>query len=663
MQLKSLHMATVIALAGVGISSAVAAPLSAMDSPSGRHVVGSPGLAEPSSSEAVRFVPLRDLATMLDKGAFASNKGVKGGDATLRRTAQTPSDGSAASTHAAVVSASSLGNPDTRAHVHDLYEEGFPVAVIRGDDPSDVALVTQAFGAAIPAKVAIYFRGRDGKIEVVGAGGDDEGLTPADLADRVATAIRLVTQGIDDVARTSEKTRNSRSAMSMATVNSTHLVPRIDMSMTRTGMEGSWIRSDITVLRDSTNNRDFKRVISRVSYQANPKDGGHFIDRFVLVIPDSYRLTQDIGRSDGARTDTVDLYPASTGSTDITFSETRQSTTSYGFNISPEIERSLTNQVPNAAAKASFGFNFGRSHTDEKSINFTLKDYYIATSQVHLADGFSRTTWNLRLADPIRNNNRYFGHPRPLNNITPMMRQGAAQTYAMWNLPGAFEGTVTVRASFAAEMRLFRPRENETRIVGWDPSSLQMDVQIDASSPFLTREPTVLIRSSVGGGRCLQRIGSGEVTLGICDTGPAARTQQWTLDEQGRYRNRSSGQCLQSNGASGGLGLGNCSADHRQRFRWVADRIHNLYNNDDTALRLVAGSGSAVTISQGTQALPPNINHALLAPWSSYPGAPEGGDTVPGFDRATPISSDWVGRYRTIPNNERWDVIPMRVGQ
>lgn len=634
MQAKKLQIAMLLALASVGIASAVAAPLGAVDSSSGRHGVGPNGLAKPSSSEPIRFVPLRELATMLDKGAFSSNRGIEGVDAVLRRIAQTHSHGPAPLTDTAVVMASSLAQPDVTAQVHALYEAGFPVAVFRGDDPSDVAVTAHAFGAAMRAKVAIYFRGSDGKIDVVGAGGDDEVLTPADMADRVATAVRVVAQNIDEVAR------NSRTVASTAAASSdAPLVPRIDMTFTLYGRAGSSIRSDITVLRDSTVSRDLKRVISRATYQANPVDNGLYMDNRALIIPDYYRLTQGIARSDGALTDTADIYPASTGSTDITFSENKQSNTNYGFNISPEIERSLIEQVPNAAAKAVFGFNFGKSYLDEKSIQFTIKDYYVATSSQVADQRFSQTTWDLRLEDNIRNNVKYFGSDRPLNNITPMMHQAAAQTYAVWSLPGSFEGLATVRSQFTIQNRVFNPYANEGRLTDVDPSSMVLYTEIDAASPYLTRETTVLIRSSVGAGSCLQtKFGTPVVSLGVCDASPALRSKQWTFDEQGRYRNRDTNQCLQSDGgASGGLRTSPCSLDQQQRFRWVADRIHNLFNNDDTGFRLVAGTGGAVNILSGKQALPPNINHALLVPWSSYPGAAESGDTVPGFLNATPI--------------------------
>jgi len=658
MQPKKLQIAMLLALASVGITLAVAAPLGAVDSSSGRHGVGPADLAKSSSSEPIRFVPLRELATMLDKGAFSSNKGIEGVDAIVRRTMQSHSRAPAPLTDTAVVRASSLAQSDVVAQVYDLYEAGIPVAVVRDDDPSDVALAAHTFGAAMRAKVAIYVRGSNGKVDVVGVGGDDEVLTPADMADRLETAIRVVAQSIDEVARNSRMVSSTVEASSEAPI-----VPRIELSATKLGQAGSSIQTDITVLRDSSVSRDFKRVISRVAYQANPVQGGHFADRRALVIPDSYRLTQDIARSDGARTDTVDIYPASTGSTDITFSESRQSNTNYGFNISPEIERSLIDQVPNASAKVGFGFNFAKSYTDEKAIQFTLKDYYIATSKADVGNGFSRTTWELRLADNIRNNLNYFGRDRPLNNITPMMLKGVAQTYAAWNLPGSFEGTVTVRAQFDITMRVFNPYANEGRIVGQDPSSLGLDVVIDASSPYITREPTVLIRSSVGAGSCLQtHAGTLGVSLATCDASPAGKSQQWTFDEQGRYRNRLTKQCLQSAGSAGSLSMGDCAIDHRQRFAWVADRIHNLYNNDNTGLRLVAGAGPKVNISSGNQVLPPNINHVLLEPWSSYPGAAERGDTVPGFRNATPINPEWVGRYQVIPNNERWDVIPLRAG-
>ncbi|WP_250626508.1 RICIN domain-containing protein [Pinirhizobacter soli] len=663
MQLKSLPMAPAIAiaiaLAGVGITPVEAVPLGAVDSSSGRHGASPTSLANPSSSEPIRFVPLRELATMLDKSAFLSNRGVEGVDAILRRGAQTRAIAPASSTDTAVVMASSLAQPDVIGQVYGLYKAGLPVAVIRSDDPSDVALTAHAFGAAMRAKVAIYFRGPDGKIDVVGAGGEGEVLTPAGMAERMATAIGIVTKNIDEVRK------NSRTMAPMAeALDDAPLVPRIDMTMTMTGMVGSSIRGDVTVLRDSTVSRDSKRVISRVTYQANPKDGGFFDNRRALVIPDSYRLTQAIARSDDALTDVADIYPMSNGSTDITFSETKQSTTNYGFNISPEIERSLVQQVPNASAKAGFGFNFAKSYMDEKAVQLTVKDYYVATSSGTAEQRFSQTTWNLRLADNIRNNTRYFGSDFPVNNITPMMNQAAAQNYAIWNLPGAFEGMVTLRAQFDMEMRLFQPYANENRIVGTDPSTVKLDMEIDASSPYLTREPTVLIRSSVGAGSCLQTqfVGAG-MALVECDASPTARAQQWTFDEQGRYRNRATNDCLQSDAdTSNSLRMVACSLDQRQRFRWVADRIHNLFNNDDTGLRLVAGTGGAVGVSPGTQTLPPNVNHGLLVPWSSYPGAAEVGDTIPGFNNATPIPPDWVGRYQVIPNNERWDVIPLRAG-
>jgi hypothetical protein len=655
--------AIAIALAGFGITAIEAAPLGAVDASSGRHGVGPADLAKPSSSEAIRFVPLRELPTMLDEGAFSSNKGIEEVDAVLHRTAQTHSRVPAPLTATAVVMASWLAQPDVTAQVHHLYEAGIPVAVLRGDDPSDIALAAHAFGAAMRAKVAIYFRGSNGKLDIVGAGGDEEVLTPADMADRVTMAIHLVAQGVDEVARASEMTRNSRTAASMAAASGdAPYVPRIELTGTMPGTNGSSIRTDVTVLRDSTVSRDVKRVISRATYQANPQNNGLSMDNRVLTIPDRYRLMQSIGRSDYAPTDTVDIYPVSDGRTDITFSESRQSTTNYGFNISPNIERELIQQVPNASAKAGFGFDFAKSYTDQKSIQFTVKDYYIATSS-EVDDIFSQTTWNFRLADNIRNNVKYFGNRRPVNNITPMMRQAQAATYAAWNLPGSFEGWAEVRAEFTIHNRVFNPYANEGREIGKDNATILMGVFIDTSSPYLTRATTMLIQSSVGAGSCLQTQSDAPgVSLGVCDSSPGRKSQQWTFDERGRYQNRETKQCLQADGASGGLGMNECSLDQRQRFSWVADRIHNLYNNDNTGLRLVAGAGGAVNVSSGKQALPPNINHPLLVPWSSYPGAAEKGDTVPGFRNEKQIDPDWVGRYMAIPNNERWDVIPLRVG-
>ncbi|MGO4700562.1 hypothetical protein [Dyella sp. 2RAB6] len=51
----------------------------------------------------------------------------------------------------------------------------------------------------------------------------------------------------------------------------------------------------------------------------------------------------------------------------------------------------------------------------------------------------------------------------------------------------------------------------------------------------------------------------------------------------------------------------------------------------------------------------------LLNPWSTYPGAPIAGATIPTVGTPQPMVPEaWVRTFKNIPSTERWEPVALR---
>ncbi|WP_250628413.1 RICIN domain-containing protein [Pinirhizobacter soli] len=654
MQFKTLQIAAAVALAGVGITSAGAAPLGAVDPSPVRNGVDA-GLALPLPfHDQVGLVSLDALPGMFDRGGvqaatrMAKLPGASGSVLSKLENRALQGD------MVGWVWAGALADPAVREEAGRMYESGLPLLVLNGTGITDASQAATAIvGLTTNAPVAMYIHDKAGNVRSFSIDAD---LSSTQSLEKAISVV---------AGQTREAIRTQR--VVLADDVEPIALPRVTMIDTATDPRGSGssVTQEVNVIRDSTISRDQYVVIAKSRWNVIPNNNG--LSGGALTIPGSYRLDQTlIVDSEGTPVLLPSLasqYPASNGSTDISFTDTQRTTTSYGFNISRDMSGGLQGMVPEASAKTSFGFTFGREYVDEQSINFSVRDYSVAAAASSPTLG-SRATWNLNLAAAISSNAGYFGGSPSLARVTPMMRQASAETFARWVLSARHPGGMRIIAQ--ANVSNLRFTGSSIGSVGdtWaQPNSV---INVPSRLPYLSRETTVLIQSQAGGGSCLSD-SFGSLQLVSCP-GPTSwlntRVAHWRLDAEGRYVNGQTGNCLQFDTSSGDATVGSCSLALNQRWEWRADRIYTLFNSaaDDWRLHVVNGRARVVTDPAVYQDLPTNHNQILLNPWSNYPAAPVRGVTVPNIGAGStqsPIPEDWL-RFRAIRPEETWRVIPIR---
>jgi hypothetical protein len=189
-------------------------------------------------------------------------------------------------------------------------------------------------------------------------------------------------------------------------------------------------------------------------------------------------------------------------------------------------------------------------------------------------------------------------------------------------------------------------------------------IAVDLHSPYLHREPVVVLQSKENAGRCLINDGGGKAAVGPCSTDIGNRAGQWYLDALERYVSRLDGRCLAVNThGESEVELAACDTGIEQKWYWAADRVTSRYQGGGNGWRLfVEGSRGMARIDPGRQqVIPDNPHHVLLAPWSTYPGAPTPGATIPTLNGVQPqIPVTWIRAYADVPPTERWEPVALR---
>lgn len=557
----------------------------------------------------------------------------------------------------AFVDARQLDNQAVEKRARALFEQGTPVAVYTppGTPAVQREKASRLFGVASAADLAVYIQAENGRVQAFSTSvGKNPHLSP--LAVRLEHFRESVAKQLDVLAERAAreaarpaKARNAPAGSAYAA----HLpIMRFDNTEYRDG--GASLTRSVTIVRDSTSDKDNFNVHVKTSgpiigssrnCNDNPSCQFHYIRQYVVEVL--------LGFDDATQPTALASHPQSTGLTALNYEKSAETTTSFGFNLDLGMEAGLQGMVPNASVKRNFGFNFSKSHTTTESISFTINDYSIAATSIR--DG---TYYGKRWTYGISNTALYafFNH----GTITPAMSMLEPETYSLWSFPATKHGrTLYIHAVSNAYKKYRSGREDN---IGGVRTS---NIIVDLDSPYLHREPVVLLHSQQGSGRCLVNNKESSVVLGECDKSPGSKTAHWYLDSSSRYVSRHDGKCLAVHTSNERqVELATCNESSEQKWRWIADRIHSEYDGRRPGWRLYIDGETvkARTDAERHQSIPDNPNHELLNPWSTYPDAPVDGATIPTLagQKQPAIPGTWVGSIRAVPPEERWTLEVLR---
>ncbi|HEX7814278.1 RICIN domain-containing protein [Dyella sp.] len=600
----------------------------------------------------VKVVPLREVALL----SVQHGHGVTATRAPLEAIFQPITQTDPMLMEIGWVDANALDDPAVRNEVAIMFDNGMAIFISRDDPSISSDIISKLFGASSDVEAAIYRRDSEGRLEILAAEplpGNNSALVKATrIAEALAHRITEEKQGalsLKNAHLQPFSAKHSSLAFKMKDGIPVE-VPRQTARVIVYGPNGASITQDVTILRDSSISRDVKKIIATSKYNAPASLYG--FQAGYLQIPTMYRLTQSL-LAPGTQPVLTEQYPDSDGRTEIDLSSSRATKTSYGFGLSAERSAGLQGKVPSVSAKAGFSFNFAKEYTEEKIIKFSLKDYYVAKFG-SFANPISYSYWEVSMAPFIRDKPDYFGSSPTTDRVTPLMQHFGGDTFTVWEVPGEFRNPLTISSNYAIRYARFGKNKGLPPDLFNGPKA---QVSIQADSPYLESEITVMLRSASGGG-CLNSA-TNSLTECLADN----ISLHWNFDAENRYRARRNQQCL-TVVPGNRVNLEPCNLATTQKFIWVADRIHSLRDGDDTTLRLHA-DGTTIRYEKSTaQAFPVNPFDHLLNPWSSYPRAPQATDFVPDIEVRLPqkIPSDWPELYKAALANERWEVIVLREG-
>lgn len=552
---------------------------------------------------------------------------------------------------AAWVPARLLTDPTQGDQIDALFANGVPLLITQEAGENYSSDIGAHFGASMNVSAAFYYRDQGGELQILAA---DSLLDDSNDGARLTRLAQTLAERRSTTATHFELAPSADIPMEL---------PRFVVAATEIYPDGGSISILGMATRNSTTSSDAKVIAMKTRFVA-PASGYSFVGGGFpqLTIPSSYRLTQGI-QAFSASPILTDRYPHADGRTDVTLSEQKTTSTSYGFSISPELTNGLQDKVRATSAKLPFGFDFSKSFSESTSVTLTLKDYYLKTSatdngQIQFAH------WDVELAPFIMNTRGYFGRPFETSQakVTPLMKGLDSEVFSTWALPGTFEDSIRLTSIYNTGYHRFAEPWSPAYI-GSERPDIVTAVFIDGRSPFLTREITALIRSTSNNG-CLAALPDSDlVGLQPCDASLDNYAQQWNLDSERRYRNRMDGRCMTVT-TGDQVKLAPCSLSLDQKYSWVAERIHSLRDGDNQSLRLYSDGQHVRFEATAAQMLPPNPFHELISPWSSYPGAPQRSDIIPDPLPRVPrtIPEEWVTQYGSVPTHERWDVVVLRQG-
>lgn len=592
----------------------------------------------------------------------------------------------------------SLVSESARVEAARIMQTGVPVLVSRRDgSPRHEA---RTFGVEVPGSLVLYNLLPDGSTHIV---------TTGELApENVSTA---TIQNVLALAREASQTP-STSATEVANVDTEAPLKKYTVQASSTYGTGASVAMHVTVARDTTKSHDRKAITVITKALAKPFKNGvsnmewpltnafpkspplpfrpHGSD-FLLYLVGKYHLATTIAwpMSDDPQILTaVEHKPVGSSTTDHDFTDSITTTTTYGVSVSAELGAQLGDKGISAAGKIAPTFSYQRQRSEQHSVTVKLADYAIAVERMSDPQAHAQSiAWTYPLNSRLAKDRAHFKHGDwkfATSKMTPMMRQADLETISGWTLDGAYEGVVTLTARAAIENTVFlgttssvytamdRPQGDvrcqgsvvECLVRGLQGSQPVAEMKIDLGSPYLTRTPTVLLQSFAVDDGCLTQNDPADgslVALARCDTSEGNRTQQWTLDEQGRYVNRGSKMCLQISNTGRAVAT-RCSLALTQKWTWRADRIHSAHNGGRSRLYVTNARVQAGFDVSMHQDLPINPTNDLLPPWSNYPQKPIVGAFVPGFTfRGEPIPKAFLG-FNRVDGAERWETVVLRPG-
>lgn len=565
-----------------------------------------------------------------------------------------------------VVRASSLplGEEDA-ATLARLFQQGAPV-LVRMDSrtPDDLARVGAQFGTA-PTIGDMIVRNEHGDIGVFASASeavaDAEALLDAFAAD--ADMPRPPHPEADPDATLPEAdVPNPAVGLPGRTINFSLVDPKGEIN----GV------TKVEIVRSRTMAADFKLL--RVSSKAKIAPARAGVTRntspdleVISHLPIEYNLRHDVAVSEGDLVN-LDHFPVTDGATEFKQEETETSTFSIGGSLGAEVSPT-GKKDPKLGAKLPFDVSFGYEHKWQSTLSNSFKDYSLqAGPELPTA-----VAWNAVIAPRFEHLLRMFVHPssrfeNPAKKMTPMMKVAAFDAASYWQMPGTYEGPLSVTVSVGYKLdrdywfykgghRGVAPKR-EIDVVH---NVVRNTFEIPMSDPYLTAELTVLIRSATGSGLCLRDNG-GVVDLVACQ--PTDSSQQWGFDEASRYVNRKSKKCLTAQPAAGSVVTEACgNLTFEKQWQWRADRLHSLIDHE--RYRMYVAGGQVLISKKGRfPDFPANFSSPALEPWSNYPAAPRQGiDLIVGRagTRPVPIGPEYAG-LPAVTDDQRWRIEVLRQG-
>jgi len=682
----------------LAIALSLSAPIVAQSPPTDAQVVGLD----------VRYLRLSDLPAILT--ATGGDPAAWRTPAALKGTALSQS-GASADPVIAWVPASALASPHARAEALDIVSSGVALLVTArtGERRYEIAL----FGVEATEATVLYQPLRHGGVHLHLFEDTVDPLALAAIAGHVVEdARRLAMADAEEEAsrsRLAPVTRGPAQASQTAPARETPVRP---WAASKTHTNGSRVALIATVTRDTSRTHDSKLITVKSTAEVIPHQRGLDTRKnnplwwvpiwpfpslphgAGIYVPGEYGLSTWLMWPEDATPNArlLSYHPMTDGRTARTITDKHVTTSTWGVSVSPETTRGLADGKISSAGKFPASFSYSETNTDEQSVTITLDDYSAAFSEFQ-AENQTEASWRFALADDISAKPAYFGKPATTGGRSRMMKHAGLETAATWRVDGTYEGPIKVTSAATVMNRYFHHQAKTTadaidcheKVVVLDATPCELSIVtsrgpsdrrefvataqpiasviMDLGTPYLTRTPTVLLQSLGDANRCItQPDASARITLETCDRTEGHRVQQWMMDEAGRYVNRGSGMCLETDTAFGGVRATACTQTLAQQWEWRADRIHSRFEGGRLRLHTDA-SGLSTAFRPGKDALlPVNATNALLPPWTTYPLQPRRGDYIPGFNfQAEPIPDAYLA-FGDVDSGQRWPAIPLIFG-
>lgn len=560
---------------------------------------------------------------------------------------------------------------------------GAPLIIVNGSgDASATARLARSLGVASPAAVSVHLPSPDQqKLHVFML----EEL-PEDAATRAAAVGNLLQQ----VSQWQPAAVRVRRSLQAAANSPQADIPRMEVTVTAVGwVEGNLTTLEATVLRHVTATTSNLRVLMKSSHTLKPYE---VIARpGVVRIPDVYRTMHAVVPTgpvnwliDYVPPTLLGWAPRGSAATSFTIAETHSTSTGFSLSLSPELAHALNEAgVSSPSQKVGFNASFQSSTEHSESLQYQVQDYALGASVIEQGlerwnaghfegthEGAPRRVleWTHSLAPTIRDDRNYFfgsGVGNPASKITPAMRSLSPQHASSWEVPAHAEMGMELNAG----SRIDDVVSLDGYRVARQPSMahVRARVLIWPSSVWLTREPTVLLRTQSGNGGCLMAAtddrGHDDVNVQPCSERDVEWElgAQWQLDNFQRYYNRGTGKCLAldtlNSRAPPSITLQTCTLAANQSWEWRADRLHNRHDGGTQGYLLAFEHDRVVPVPS---AIPLNPHHALMVPWSTYPFSPVQGSFIPSLGGPPQqVPPSWIG-LPVVPASARWDLTLLR---